>query len=140
MFVRKLLISAAVLGCAVVAQVQEDAEGTSGESAGSQLYKKDLSTSPGYVAKNHHQTRSGFYVDLSLAGEARNVFGQDLPDLRLEVEYETAERLHVIIKDSKNTVTRFRMRSFPAQVMVNGARPRMPNLSSTSRLSLSPSR
>jgi hypothetical protein len=39
-----------------------------------------------------------------LAGEACNVFGTDLPDLKLEVEYQTSERLHVKIKDSNNTV------------------------------------
>jgi hypothetical protein len=42
--------------------------------------------------------------DISLAGEACNVYGTDLPDLKLEVEYQTSERLHVKIKDSNNTV------------------------------------
>lgn len=87
--------------------------GTSGESPGSQLYTKDLSGCPGYVAKNHWQTRSGFYADLTLAGEACDVFGQDLKDLKLEVEYETADRLHVKIKDTNNTVYQVPDNIFP---------------------------
>jgi hypothetical protein len=64
----------------------------------------NLSACPGSLATNHHETRSGFYADLSLAGEACNAYGTDLPDLKLEVEYQTSERLHAKIKDSNNTV------------------------------------
>jgi alpha-glucosidase len=66
-----------------------------------EIYTRKISQpAPGTL----HETRSGFYADLSLAGEACNVFGADLPDLKLEVEYQTSERLHVKIKDSNNTV------------------------------------
>jgi len=102
MSIRKLLTSAAAFGGTVLSQSAAGVEDLDGP--GRDLYDKDLSACPGYVATNQHETRSGFYADLSLAGEACNVFGTDLPDLKLEVEYQTSERLHVKIKDSNNTV------------------------------------
>ena len=102
MSIRKLLTSAAAFSGTVLSQSAAGVEDLDGP--GRDLYEKDLSACPGYVAKNPHETRSGFYADLSLAGEACNVFGTDLPDLKLEVEYQTSERLHVKIKDSNNTV------------------------------------
>lgn len=102
MSIRKLLTSVAAFGGTVLAQSAAGVEDLDGP--GRDLFEKDLSACPGYVAKNQHETRSGFYADLSLAGEACNVFGTDLPDLKLEVEYQTSERLHVKIKDSNNTV------------------------------------
>nr|OQO17493.1 hypothetical protein B0A51_15084 [Rachicladosporium sp. CCFEE 5018] len=77
------------------------------------LYTKNLTTCPGYVATNHWQTRSGFYADLSLAGPACNIFGIDLQDLKLEVEYQTEDRLHVKIKDTNNTVYQVPDEIFP---------------------------
>jgi len=102
MSIRKLLTSAAAFSGTVLSQSAAGVEDLDGP--GTDLYDKDLSTCPGYIATNQHETRSGFYADLSLAGEACNVFGTDLPDLKLEVEYQTSERLHVKIKDSNNTV------------------------------------
>lgn len=102
MSIRKLLTSAAAFSGTVLSQSAAGVEDLDGP--GRDLYEKDLSACPGYIAKNQHETRSGFYADLSLAGEACNVFGTDLPDLKLEVEYQTSERLHVKIKDSNNTV------------------------------------
>ena len=102
MSIRKLLTSAAAFSGTVLSQSAAGVEDLDGP--GRDLYDKDLSACPGYIAKNQHETRSGFYADLSLAGEACNVFGTDLPDLKLEVEYQTSERLHVKIKDSNNTV------------------------------------
>ena len=102
MSIRKLLASAAAFSGTVLSQSAAGVEDLDGP--GTDLYDKDLSACPGYVATNQHETRSGFYADLSLAGEACNVYGTDLPDLKLEVEYQTRERLHVKIKDSNNTV------------------------------------
>ncbi|KAF2722967.1 glycoside hydrolase family 31 protein [Polychaeton citri CBS 116435] len=92
------------LAAKALGQAQEGSDTTSGDSAGDDLYAKDLSSCPGYVATKHWETKSGFYADLSLAGDACNVFGIDLPDLKLEVEYQTADRLHVKILDTNNTV------------------------------------
>jgi alpha-glucosidase len=96
MSIRKLLTSAAAFSGTVLSQSAAGVEDLDGP--GKDLYEKDLSACPGYIATNQHET------DLSLAGEACNVFGTDLPDLKLEVEYQTSERLHVKIKDSNNTV------------------------------------
>jgi alpha-glucosidase (family GH31 glycosyl hydrolase) len=111
MSIRKLLTSAAIFGVAAIAQSEAGVEDLDGP--GTDLYDKDLSSCPGYVASNQHETRSGFYADLSLAGEACNVYGTDLPDLKLEVEYQTSERLHVKIKDSNNTVYQVPDEVFP---------------------------
>ncbi|OGM44114.1 putative lysosomal alpha-glucosidase [Aspergillus bombycis] len=102
MYLKKLLISAAALSGSVFAQSKEGVEDLDGP--GDDLYVKDLSGCPGYKATKHWQTRSGFYADLTLAGPACNVFGTDLPDLKLEVEYQTSDRLHVKILDTNNTV------------------------------------
>ena len=48
---------------------------------------------PGYKASNVEQGNGKLTADLALAGEACDVYGQDLPDLRLLVEYQTS-RLH----------------------------------------------
>jgi alpha-glucosidase len=102
MSIRKLFTSAAAFSGTVLSQSAAGVEDLDGP--GRDLYDKDLSVCSGYIATTHHETRSGFYADLSLAGEACNVYGTDLPDLKLEVEYQTSERLHVKIKDSNNTV------------------------------------
>ncbi|KAE8378081.1 glycosyl hydrolases family 31-domain-containing protein [Aspergillus bertholletiae] len=102
MHLKKLLTSAAALSGSALAQSRAGVDPLAG--AGNDLYAKDLSGCPGYKATKHWQTRSGFYADLSLAGPACNVFGTDLPDLKLEVEYQTNDRLHVKILDTNNTV------------------------------------
>ena len=45
----------------------------------------------GYAASNAQQTDSSFTADLTLAGPACNVYGTDLTDLRLEVDYQTGK-------------------------------------------------
>jgi alpha-glucosidase len=102
MHFKKLFILAAALTGSVFAQSKAGVDELDGP--GNQLYEKDLSKCPGYKAKKHWKTKSGFYADLSLAGPACDVFGVDLPDLKLEVEYQTSDRLHVKISDSNNTV------------------------------------
>ena len=48
----------------------------------------DLSTCPGYTATNVKTTSTGLTADLSLAGDACNVYGTDLENLTLTVEYQ----------------------------------------------------
>lgn len=43
---------------------------------------------PGYTAKNVKKTASTLTADLTLAGEACNIYGADIPELRLEVGYD----------------------------------------------------
>lgn len=52
---------------------------------------------PGYKASNLENTASGFTADLTLAGPACNVYGNDIADLALTVEYQTKNRLSVKI-------------------------------------------
>ena len=50
---------------------------------------QDLSSCPGYTASDVVQTDSGLTASLTLAGDACNALGYDLPDLTLLVEYQT---------------------------------------------------
>lgn len=46
---------------------------------------------PGYRASNVQQNDTGLTADLTLAGEACNVFGQDVENLRLSVNYDNSK-------------------------------------------------
>jgi len=48
-----------------------------------------LAFCPGYKAANVKTTSSSLTADLSLAGPACNVYGDDLTSLTLSVDYET---------------------------------------------------
>jgi alpha-glucosidase len=102
MYFKKLLTWAVALSGSVWAQSQAGIDDL--DDPGNDLCKQDLSKCPGYKATKQWETRSGFYAELSLAGPACNVYGTDLPDLKLEVEYQTNDRLHVKILDTNNTV------------------------------------
>jgi alpha-glucosidase len=49
-------------------------------------------TCPGYHASNVQQTANGLTANLDLAGPACNIFGTDLRNLTLTVEYQTGKR------------------------------------------------
>ncbi|KAK9416263.1 putative alpha-glucosidase [Seiridium unicorne] len=53
---------------------------------------------PGYTASNVAETSNGITADLSLAGTACNVYGNDIEELTLTVEYQAVDRLHVEIR------------------------------------------
>lgn len=53
---------------------------------------------PGYTASGVERTSNGFTASLSLAGDACNVYGTDVEDLKLTVEYQSNHRLHVSIQ------------------------------------------
>ncbi|KAF2140842.1 glycoside hydrolase family 31 protein [Aplosporella prunicola CBS 121167] len=59
---------------------------------------------PGYTASNIVDTGSAFTADLKLAGSACNTYGTDLTDLKLQVEYQSATRLHIQIYDAEENV------------------------------------
>jgi hypothetical protein len=44
---------------------------------------------PGYAASNVRLTTNGLTADLHLAGTACNIYGTDLPNLTLTVEYQS---------------------------------------------------
>ncbi|KKY27734.1 putative alpha-glucosidase precursor [Phaeomoniella chlamydospora] len=52
---------------------------------------------PGYTAANVQSSKTVLTADLTLAGKACNVYGVDVADLTLTVEYQTTERLRVSI-------------------------------------------
>ncbi|KAJ5779962.1 Glycoside hydrolase family 31 [Penicillium paradoxum] len=59
---------------------------------------------PGYTASNVKQLGQTLTADLELAGDACNTYGTDLPNLKLLVETQTDNRLHVMIYDAKEEV------------------------------------
>jgi alpha-glucosidase len=54
-----------------------------------QSSNSSLGSCPGYKASNIEDDGSTFTADLTLAGKPCNVYGRDLVDLKLEVEYQT---------------------------------------------------
>ncbi|EXJ83476.1 alpha-glucosidase [Capronia coronata CBS 617.96] len=58
---------------------------------------------PGYSASSVRTSSSGLTARLTLAGTACNVFGTDVQDLDLRVEYQTNSRLHINIRPSHVT-------------------------------------
>jgi len=52
---------------------------------------------PGYTASNVVRNAYGFSANLSLAGQACNVYGTDVENLSLTVQYQNADRLSVSI-------------------------------------------
>lgn len=52
---------------------------------------------PGYRASNVQETDAGVTADLTLAGQPCNVYGTDISDLTLSVEYQSQDRLAVRI-------------------------------------------
>jgi len=85
------------------------------------LSKRDSSQCPGYKASNVVQASNTLTADLNLAGPACNVYGTDLTDLKLFVQYEVCQprlqhkdvdlialktdtRLHIKIYDSAEFV------------------------------------
>lgn len=50
---------------------------------------QNVTDCPGYSANNIKTTDGGMTADLSLAGDACNIYGKDLPDLKFMVEYQT---------------------------------------------------
>ncbi|KAF2744056.1 glycoside hydrolase family 31 protein [Sporormia fimetaria CBS 119925] len=60
----------------------------------------DLSQCPGYSASNVVVTNSSLTADLKIRGSKCNVYAEDLEELKLVVEHQTNNRLHVKIYDA----------------------------------------
>ncbi|KAJ4306057.1 hypothetical protein N0V88_000853 [Collariella sp. IMI 366227] len=75
--------------------------------------EKPLKECPGYKASNVKTSGTGLTADLKLAGPACNTYGTDLEKLRLEVTYETDNRLHVKIQDADEKVYQVPESVFP---------------------------
>ncbi|KAL4994315.1 Alpha/beta-glucosidase agdC [Aspergillus recurvatus] len=59
---------------------------------------------PGYRVMNVEERSRGFTADLTLASTPCNAYGVDIENLRLEVDYQTDQRLHVMIYDADENV------------------------------------
>ncbi|KXX75580.1 Alpha-glucosidase [Madurella mycetomatis] len=53
---------------------------------------------PGYIASNVYDMESSVTADLTLAGPACNVYGNDVEHLTLSIEYQAEDRVHVEIR------------------------------------------
>jgi hypothetical protein len=68
-----------------------------GLASAAAIFKRDGATTdslaqcPGYNASNVRVTSTGVTADLTLAGAACNVYGTDLPNLILQVTYQTGK-------------------------------------------------
>ncbi|KDQ10939.1 glycoside hydrolase family 31 protein [Botryobasidium botryosum FD-172 SS1] len=94
MLVRGLLITPSLVGVLATPLVQSIDVHTPRA-----IQAADPQSCPGYTAMNVNQTGSSFSADLVLAGEACNVYGPDLTQLKLTVTYEESSRIHVKIAD-----------------------------------------
>ncbi|OJD33657.1 alpha-glucosidase [Diplodia corticola] len=78
---------------------------------------------PGYTASNVVDAGTTLTADLSLAGAPCNAYGDDLTDLKLTVEYQTANRLHVQIYDAAESVYQVPESVLPRPTAGNGSLP-----------------
>lgn len=76
---------------------------------------------PGYSASNVVTTDSTLTADLTLAGAACNVYSDDIKDLKLSVEYQTNDRLHVKIYDAALAVFQVQEQVLPRPENENAA-------------------
>lgn len=53
------------------------------------VYSASVEDCPGYTVSNVVESDGVLTADLSLAGDACNIYGMDLVDLKLLVEYQT---------------------------------------------------
>lgn len=73
--------------------------GTALPALASELVKRQsasLDSCPGYTASNVQDDGGRVTADLALAGTACNVYGDDLTNLKLEVEYQTGMLLFLL--------------------------------------------
>ncbi|CAE7020263.1 hypothetical protein CFE70_002841 [Pyrenophora teres f. teres 0-1] len=82
-----------------------------------------LESCPGYTASNVQNDGSKVTADLALTGTACNVYGDDLTDLKLEVEYQTEDRLHVKIYDAAEKVFQIQESVWPRPSDDEGVQP-----------------
>lgn len=62
-------------------------------ASASLAFAASIGDCPGYTASNVVESDGKLTADLSLAGTACNIYGTDLTDLKLLVEYQTGSKL-----------------------------------------------
>ena len=70
---------------------------------------------PGYIATDIDLTQFGLTAHLGLAGEPCNIYGTDVHDLDLVVEYQTESRLRISIKPSYVTAANSSWYGLPSE-------------------------
>lgn len=55
------------------------------------IYAQGVENCPGYFAENIKRTKATITADLTLNGDACNVYGEDIASLKLLVEYQTGQ-------------------------------------------------
>ncbi|KAJ1955350.1 hypothetical protein EC988_001931 [Linderina pennispora] len=71
-----------------------------GDSNPALFSKRDTSACPGYKVVYKQDTATGFAASLTLAGTPCNVYGKDISDLKLDVRYDSKNRLQVHVQDT----------------------------------------
>ncbi|PPQ96096.1 hypothetical protein CVT26_004728 [Gymnopilus dilepis] len=87
---------------ALVNQAQPQNLANNDGSSNNITHTLDVSSCSGYELKSLQETGTGLTARLHLKGQACNAFGTDVPDLTVQVTYETTSRLHVNIFDTVN--------------------------------------
>ncbi|KAL4770097.1 Alpha/beta-glucosidase agdC [Aspergillus nidulans var. acristatus] len=86
------------------------------------LGQLSLTDCPGYRVINVEERPRGLTADLTLAGTPCNVYGVDIENLKLEADYDTNQRFHVIIYDADDNVYQVPDSVFPRPVVDDQAR------------------
>ncbi|ORX69562.1 alpha glucosidase [Linderina pennispora] len=60
----------------------------------------NIASCPGYKIVSKQDMASGFSATLKLAGKPCNAYGNDVSDLKLNVDFDSQDRLHVHVQDS----------------------------------------
>ncbi|KAJ1937550.1 hypothetical protein FBU59_004716, partial [Linderina macrospora] len=71
-----------------------------GNPSPSLITKHDTSTCPGYKVVYKQDSATGFSASLKLAGTPCNVYGKDISDLKLDVRFDSKNRLQVHVQDA----------------------------------------
>ncbi|KAJ5625169.1 hypothetical protein N7510_001478 [Penicillium lagena] len=79
---------------------------------------------PGYRASNVKNHGQSLTADLTLAGKPCNSYGSDLKNLKLLVEYQTDDRLHVMVYDADEQVYQVPESVFPRPSSDSGVNPK----------------
>lgn len=91
MFDKLFLVLASAASLAVAAPYPHDSIPLNSDLTNIlQARDADPNACPGYAASNVVKTDSSLTADLTLAGEACNVYSDDIKDLKLVVEYQTS--------------------------------------------------
>ncbi|ORX73656.1 hypothetical protein DL89DRAFT_273529 [Linderina pennispora] len=68
--------------------------------------KRDTSACPGYKVVNKQDTATGFTASLKLAGTPCNAYGNDIDDLKLDVRFDSKNRLQFQIPSSVHALNK----------------------------------